>query len=93
MARFVEPDDDDIEALLENRDAKNTKQAIKTALNILTAYCASKDVLFSDIEQLPVEDLCFLFKGFYAATRNQKGDYYLKKSMISIRYGIQRHFF
>ena len=85
MARFVEPDDDDIEALLENRDAKNTKKAIKTALNILTAYCASKDVLFSDIEQLPVEDLCSLLKGFYAAARNQKGHYYSKKSMISIR--------
>jgi uncharacterized metal-binding protein len=36
---------------------KIQKKAIKTALNILTAYCASKDVLFSDIEQLPVEDL------------------------------------
>jgi hypothetical protein len=56
MARFVEPDDDDIEALLENRNAKNTKKAIKTATNILTAYCASKDVLFSDIEQLSVKD-------------------------------------
>jgi hypothetical protein len=56
MARFVETDDDDIEALLENRNAKNTKKAIKTATNILTAYCASKDVLFSDIEQLPVKD-------------------------------------
>jgi hypothetical protein len=51
-----------------------------------------KDVLFSDIEQLPVEDLCSLLKGFYAAARNQKGHYYSKKTMISIRYGIQRHF-
>ena len=91
MARFVEPDDDDIEALHENRDAKNTKKAIKTALNILTAYCASNDVLFSDIEQLPVEDLRSLLKGFYAAARNQEGHYYSKKSMISIRYGIQSH--
>lgn len=71
---------------------KIPKKAIKTALNILTAYCASKDVLFSDMEQLHVEDLCSLLKGFYAAARNQKGDYYSKKSMISIRYGIQRHF-
>jgi hypothetical protein len=29
-----------------------------------------KDVLFSDIEQLPVEDLCSLLKGFYAAAKN-----------------------
>lgn len=71
---------------------KIPKKAIKTALNILTAYCASKDVLFSDMEQLHVEDLCSLLKGFYAAVRNQEGDYYSKKSMISIRYGIQRHF-
>jgi hypothetical protein len=41
------------------------------------------DVLFSDIEQLPVEDLCSLLKGFYAAARNQKGHYYSKKTMIS----------
>jgi hypothetical protein len=31
-------------------------------------------------------------KGFYAAARNLKGHYYSNKSMISIRYGIQRHF-
>jgi hypothetical protein len=37
-------------------------------------------------------DLCSQLKSFYAAVRSQNGDLYSKKSIISIRYGIQKHF-
>jgi hypothetical protein len=43
-------------------------------------------------EQLPKQDLCEKLRTFYASLRNKKGEFYSKKSMISIRYGIQRHF-
>jgi hypothetical protein len=41
---------------------------------------------------MPEADLCSQLKSFYAAVRSQKGDLYSKKSMISIRYVIQKHF-
>lgn len=90
--RFLSVDDEDLEALLDNKDSKNTKTCIKSAVNILTAFCASRNILFHDLEQMSEADLCSQLKSFYAAVRSQKGDLYSKKSMISIRYGIQKHF-
>lgn len=90
--RSLSVDDEDLEALLDNKDSKNTKTCIKSAVNILTAFCASRNILFRDLEQMSEADLCSQLKSFYAAVRSQKGDLYSKKSMISIRYGIQKHF-
>jgi hypothetical protein len=90
--RFVSVDDEDLEALLDNKDSKNTKTCIKSAVNILTAFCASRNILFHDLEQMSEADLCSQLKSLYAVVRSQKGDLYSKKSMISIRYGIQKHF-
>ena len=90
--RFVSVDDEDLEALLDNKDSKNTKTCIKSAVNILTAFGASRNILFRDLEQMSEADLCSQLKSFYAAVRSQNGDLYSKKSMISIRYGIQKHF-
>ena len=36
--RFLSVDDEDLEALLDNKDSKNTKTCIKSAIN-----CASKE--------------------------------------------------
>ena len=58
----------------------------------MTAFCASRNILFHDLEQMSEANLCSQLKSFYAAVRSQKGDLYSKKSMISIRYGIQKHF-
>lgn len=90
--RFLSFDDEDLEVLLDNKDSKNTKTCIKLAINVLTAFCASRNILFHDLEQMSEADLCSQLKSFYAAVRSQKGDLYSKKSMISIRYGIQTLF-
>ncbi|CAC5410634.1 KCTD1_15 [Mytilus coruscus] len=47
--------------------------------------------LFNDFERFSKEEMCSTLKDFYASVRNKKGEYYSKKSMISIRYGIQKH--
>ena len=90
--RFVSVDDEDLEALLDNKDSKNTKTCIKSTVNILTAFCASRNILFRALEQMSEADLCSQLKSLYAVACSQKGDLYSKKSMISIRYGIQKHF-
>jgi hypothetical protein len=59
---------------------------------MLTAFCASRNIIFHDLEQISEADLCSQLKSFYAAVQSQKGDLYSKKSMISVRYGIQKHF-
>jgi hypothetical protein len=69
-----------------------TQTCIKSAVNNLTAFCANRNILFHDLEQMYDADMCSQLKSFYAAVRSQKGDLYSKKSMISIRYGIQKHF-
>ena len=73
--RFVSVDDEDLEALLDNKDSKNTQTCIKSAVNILTALCASRNILFHDLEQMSEADLCSQLKSFYAAVRSQRGTY------------------
>lgn len=65
---------------------------MKTALNIVKAYCSEKSVDFHEMEHMTVADLVTFLRKFYVSVRNQKGEYYSKKSMISLRYGLQRHF-
>ena len=65
---------------------------MKTALYIVKAYCLEKSVDFHEIEHLTEADLVTFLKKFYVSVRKQKGEYYSKKSMISLRYGLQRHF-
>jgi len=45
MAIFADVGNEDLEAILENKDSKNTKSSIKASANILTSYCASNDML------------------------------------------------
>ena len=90
--RFTNVEEEDLSNLLDNKDSKNTKKTIQLAVNTLIAYCVSKNVIFADFEKLPADALCGHLRSFYASIRTQKGEYYSKKSMISIRYGIQRHF-
>jgi hypothetical protein len=92
MDRFVEIDEGDLEQLLENMDSKNTKASIKGSVNIFKEYCSATGSTFSDVKQLPLGALCSKLKTFYAAVRNKKGELYSKKSMINLRYGIQKHF-
>ena len=44
-ARFADVCEDDINFILENRDAKNTKLVVKSSLNILKAYCDEKNTI------------------------------------------------
>ncbi|CAC5420453.1 KCTD1_15 [Mytilus coruscus] len=61
------------------------------SVNFLRDYCYQKHILFNDFERFSKEEMCSTLKDFYASVRNKKGEYYSKKSMISIRYGIQKH--
>jgi hypothetical protein len=91
-ARFADVCEDDINFILENRDAKNTKLIVKSRLNILKVYCDEKNLPFARLSKclrltcVRESDIFTLLCG------SKKEDYIKKKSMVSIRYGLQKHF-
>ena len=89
MSRFKEAQEEDLLYLLEKRDSLSTKNVIKCAVNILKQYCSENNVSISG--QTPAE-LNDLLRKFYFAVRTQKGELYSKKSYLSIRYGLQKHY-
>jgi hypothetical protein len=44
-----------------------------------------REILFEEFEQSTKEEMCETLKAFYAAMRSKKGEYYSKKSMVSIQ--------
>jgi hypothetical protein len=87
-ARFADVCEDDINFILENRDAKNKKLVVKSSLNNLKAYCDEKNLPFAEVEQMSPPDLCERIRHFYASLWKQKGGLCLKKSMVSIMYQL-----
>lgn len=82
-------DDQGIEQLLDGADSENTKKAVKYSVNRLEQY--EKYVG----EKAPVqseEKLDHFLTKFFASLRQKNGELYQKKSMQTIRYGLQRHF-
>lgn len=69
----------------------NTKNVIKGALTILKSYCGEKNLEFTGLSN-DVDELNKLLSKFYAAVRTKTGELYSKKSMLSIGYGLQKHF-
>ncbi|XP_072033396.1 uncharacterized protein [Amphiura filiformis] len=90
--RFAVLSEVDLQNILDGKDAKQTKKIVEKAVVTFYSYCASKGNDITEIEQLKEEDLCIFLRQFYAEIRTQKGDFNAKKSMQTIRYGLQKHF-
>lgn len=71
MEKFPVFGDRDLAEILENRDSKNTMNVMKTALNIVKAYCSEKSVDFHEMEHTTVADLVTSLKKFYVSVRKQ----------------------
>ena len=59
-------------------------------MKLFSTYCEVKDV--QKPEELSNAELDNLLGKFYAEARRQNGEFYAKKTLQSIRYGLQRHF-
>ena len=82
----------ELENIIEGRDAKNTKDVIKHAVNVLKHYCKQKKTSLAEVEQKSPAELCEFLRVFYAEARQGNGELYAKRTMITIRYGLMRHF-
>jgi hypothetical protein len=91
-ARNTSMTDAEINDLISEKDAKNTKSIIKNSVKLFSIYCQEKGTSLAQAEALPEAELDILLGRFYAESRKIDGDYYAKKSLQSTRYGLQRHF-
>jgi len=90
--RFASLSDGDIEKILDDRDSKNTKNVIKVAVKALNDYLSEKSGEFSsvnDLDKADAGDLCSTQKFLW---RDSKGSCYAKKSLITLRFVLQKHF-
>ena len=70
---------------------KNTNKLIKVAVNLLSTF-VSQNNMEIDVETCQKTNLTEFLRKFYAGIRTKKGDIYAKRTMLSMRYGLQRHF-
>ena len=89
--RFMLLTEEELAALVSEKDSKRTKTIIKGAVTVFEQYCVTVRTTLVHVERNPSE-LCTLLRNFYGGVRRSNGELYAKASMISIRYGLQRHF-
>ena len=89
---FSSVSEEDLDTLVEEIDAKNTKDVISFSQRILMSYCKEKDIEFGSLNNFSEAELCSFLRTFYAEVRQSNGDYYAKRSLITLRYGLHRHF-
>ena len=84
--RFEAIQEEELLNLLENKDSQNTKRVVKGAVKLFDLFCSEKNIDFIN------KDLNETLKKFYAGARSKSREFYSKKSLMAIRYGLQKHF-
>ena len=77
-----------MDLLLDDKDAKSTKRATKSALKVFHQYLKEKKAG----EPQTKETLANVLKLFYAEARKTDGTSYSKSTLNSLRFGLNRHF-
>ncbi|XP_041475625.1 uncharacterized protein LOC121424096 [Lytechinus variegatus] len=91
--RFPSLTEEDLASIVDDKDSTRTKGVISYSLNIVRSYCRQKEVDFAVLtERCSAPELNDFLRSFYAELRQGNGESYAKRSMITLRYGLQRHF-
>ena len=88
--RFGASTGEEIDKILEERNAANTNRSTKTAMSCLYEYIAVKGL--PKLEHTPDLDLPELLESFYANARTKKGEIYHTQTMKSMRSNLNRWF-
>ena len=94
-SRFASLNDEDLLRIIDERDSKNTKNVISASKRILNEYLKEKNGTFKSIDDLSeadVKDIVATLRKFYGEVRKTDGSLYAKKSLITLRFGLQKHF-
>ena len=87
-SRFATLSEEDLNLLLDDKDAKSTKRATKSALKVFQQYLKEKKA----DEPQTRDTLANVLKLFYAEARKADGTSYSKSTLNSLRFGLNRHF-
>ena len=87
-SRFPTLSEEDLNLLLDDKDAKSTKWATKSALKVFHQYLKEKKA----DEPQTKDTLENVLKLFYAEVRKANGTSYPKSTLNSLRSGLNRHF-
>ena len=88
--------DEDLEKLIESKDSNNTKQVVKTSVRLLEEYLSVKDNFgvktVTKMDTASVQVMTLTLRKFYAVLKKVDGSHFAKASLVTLRYGLQKHF-
>lgn len=94
-SRFASLEDNDMLKWIDDKDAKSTKNVNAGAASIFHEYLTVKKGQFKtieDIEAAKITDVWETLRKCYAEIRKTDGELYAPKSLMTIRFGLQKHF-
>ena len=89
---FTAISEDDAQRLLDSKVSESTKRAIGYSIRTLSEYSKKRNMSLNDVFQLPKAELNDFLRQFYAEARKHDGSLYTRNALISLRYGLQKHF-
>jgi hypothetical protein len=94
--RFESLTDEDLEKLIESKDSNNTKQVVKTSVRLLEEYLSATDNFgvktVTKMDTASVQVMTLTLRKFYAELKKVDGSHFAKASLVTLRYGLQKHF-
>ena len=90
LGRFGSTTDEEKKKIMEDRNAKNTNRATKTAITTFREYLTEKQL--KPLEDITNEELPEILNNFYTEAKKTNGTDYCVQSMKCIRAGINRYF-
>jgi hypothetical protein len=92
-SRFADLSEDEMEEILNETESRNTKNVIQVASELFEDHINNKLNLRSDdLHDKSYEEIVHMLRKLYCNIRKRNGEPYAKKTMISIRYGLQKKF-
>ena len=92
-SRFANMSDEGMEKLVEDASSQNAKNVSYVAWKVFEQYIVEKLYIGpSCLQDMSAENLVPVPRKFYCNVRNRNGEPYAKKTMVSIRYGMQKKF-
>ena len=88
--RFPDLEKEELHKILDDKDSKNTKAAIKSAETVLMDYVKQKQLDIGEVGSRNLKDQDIFLETFYASIRKKDKSLYKKKSFQLIRWGVAR---
>lgn len=96
--RFAVVTDEDINIVMEKRQAKATKYSTKSAVKTFTDFLLQTGIMTvgdeesdDDFTEWEIPKLADALKRFYVGARSKTGELYKKSTLNGIKFGIARH--